>query len=347
MKKEEIINKLNKIGIIKRTHNKYIEIEKLEYHESFIAIVYEMYIRSLGIDILNNKKNTNQSTKNIMSEVNNTMEEAIKIYKDKHFNDKEYFYSNTKRIDQIILYEINNQKFTLSDVIYNIFPHLYNGYSNDNMSIYEFKNILNNESNNFIEAIFKDKYQNKYIKITKEFIQEKIDNQLYNVEKTFYMKYSRPTLYHKKHKIVNINNLNLSMSNKAINYYLDKLREQILESNEKIFSFYENEYLSVESDNNIDTKLGIKMKTIMKNPQKMADILYIYDVLEFECFAYKNELLNENLKDKKSALKIYIQQEIYNNRKGTILNIESSTINNYYSLSKKLINNKQYLNLYQ
>ncbi len=161
------------------------------------------------------------------------------------------------------------------------------------------------------------------------------------------MKYSRPTLYHKKHKIVNINNLNLSMSNKAINYYLDKLREQILESNEKIFSFYENEYLSVESDNNIDTKLGIKMKTIMKNPQKMADILYIYDVLEFECFAYKNELLNENLKDKKSALKIYIQQEIYNNRKGTILNIESSTINNYYSLSKKLINNKQYLNLYQ
>ncbi|WP_257125783.1 hypothetical protein, partial [Arcobacter porcinus] len=71
------------------------------------------------------------------------------------------------------------------------------------------------------------------------------------------------------------------------------------------------------------------------------------DVLEFECFAYKNELLNENLKDQKSALKIYIQHEIYKNRTSNISEIHISTINNYYSLSKKLINNKQYLNLYQ
>ena len=100
---------------------------------------------------------------------------------------------------------------------------------------------------------------------------------------------------------------------------------------------YDNEYIKVENNNKIDIETNIQVKDMMKNSRKMADLFFIYDVLELKIVDKKQ----------KQKLKDYIKEEIDHNREPNEKSIHPSTIEKYYSLSKKLIHKMQYLYLYE
>lgn len=311
----------------KRTDSIYKEIEEFKDYELFIGIIYEMYIRH-NVFINKVKKC------DVVEYMNKLRDEQ---YKNINNSQNVHFSTQEVTIDKVILYKSNYEIFTLADVIYNIYPSLYNEQSYHNgvnkMSLNNFLEMIKNDNYIFNEAFFYNKEQNKYIKITKSFITNEVKNQLYMTTKTFDIKYCRPVIYHTDHKIINLNNINLSLSNQDICSYLDILRREIPNTDEKILSTSVQKYIKFEPNGTIPEKSNFEVTGRMKNSKKMANLFFIYDVLEFD------------ERKTKTKRKDYIQKRIFNcNSPESMVSIQ--TINSYYELAKKLIQTGQFIYLY-
>ena len=306
----------------------YKEIEKFKDYELFIGIIYEMYLRHMVY--INNIENDN-----VVDYINKLRNEQ---YKNINNSQNVHFSTQEVTIDKVILYKSNYEIFTLADVIYNIYPSLYNEQSYHNginkMSLNNFLEMIKDDNHIFNEAYFYNKEQNQYIKLTKPFITDEVKKQFYMTTKTFDIKYCRPVIYHTDHKIINLNNINLSLSNQDICSYLDILRREIPNTDEKILSTSVQKYIKFEPNGTIPEKSNFEVTGRMKNSKKMADLFFIYDVLEFD-------------KRKTKAKRIdYIQTRIHFNNNDDKQIISIQTINNYYGLAKKLIKKGHFIYLH-
>ena len=87
----------------KRSDKIYKEVENFRDYELTTGLIYEMYIRTKPVKIRKYE----------------TDEFFIK------FKESLVFYFEHK-VSDVVLYEYQNQKFTLDNIIYTIFPQLYN-----------------------------------------------------------------------------------------------------------------------------------------------------------------------------------------------------------------------------
>ena len=160
---------------------------------------------------------------------------------------------HTLKIRDVILFENNEIKFTLQDVIYNVCPKLYEELLEDNtiedkvdfsMDISDFlfsvkevddtikelekkrkedltaeeKKIYDECKNFFNKVIYKDLIQNKYIELTKDKILEKINETM--LYKKINVRYSKKQLKLEECNFINIYDLNINLPDEELLDYL-------------------------------------------------------------------------------------------------------------------------------
>lgn len=174
-------------------------------------------------------------------------------------------------LSDIVLYYTDNSKKTLQDIIYNIYPSIYEEFSSD--SKFDMDNILLNQIKpyfiddkyTFVNTIYKDLKIGEYITFTKEMMLDLIEK----TERSFNVtpKFEKPTPIIKKQQFVDIKNLNLSLPTKELVSYINTLKK------------YNNDYLKIEyglkpKDKNKDED---NFKNTIYTSIKLEDILFVYD----------------------------------------------------------------------
>lgn len=300
---------------IKRSDLIYKEIEGFKYYDLYIAMIYEMYLRS------------------------NHYKEDNRYYQFQFLNyeEKKSCYLQKYSTDDIILYKTNNETLTLTDIIYTIFPELYNEKLKEHdqnlifqsVSVdYLIENYINNDHAKFVEVVFKDKQNNKFIKVTKEILKSYLTKDIRVINSTIIPKFSRPQLYSLKSNFVTIHGLNLALPDNVIIDYLKHLRKDIRPSRQNLENIFYKQNKELKKINNSSSTSTIKDKNILKNSQKVADLLFTYDVMKSK-------------KDKEDGTYYqYIIDSIADSRDYNLISI--STLKNYYKLAKELIDENKF-----
>ena len=319
---------------IKRNDDIYLEIERFKDYEIMVGIVYEMFIRS-----------------------NENNDSLIKRDKDSYKNNT-YYKIGEFSIGDVILFQKDNEKYTLSNIIFTVFPELYKDitlkdYSNiDDISVkFIIDKYINNNNAKFVEVVFYDKEQNKFISLTKKLLSIYINQSLFRFKSyNIIPNYSRPQIISNVSKFVNIYNLNLSLSNKDINKILDKVRNELKINNETIYNTYVKTYYDDETKltNFFKYKKKFINKKIYRNPITMANLFFTYDV--FNKLNEKNyfkttkiEYIRRNIEKhlteyNEGKIKDHEVMKKYINKDS----IDDKTIESYYSDAKDLIEKKYY-----
>lgn len=304
---------------IRRSDKIYREVEEFQKYELISCLIYEMYIRT---------------SPNLKTEYEK-MNLIFRQNKDESFIYYQY------KISDVILYEHEKQKFTLNDIIYSIFPQLYDlleKFHNDKISsdysfnlnfvIDEYVSKIGEKDIIFQEIIFRDKSKNEYIKMTKEKLKEYITNILaYTV---VIPNYSRPQLYFKNNYFLTIQNLNISLPDEELFDFIKKLKTKMKISTLKIRNINSSQHMLLDETTSTFS-LKLKNKNILRDSKKMADLFFIYDVISIQ----KNKNLSIGAKYE------YIKTEISNNEEYPRI-ISNETISNYYRDAKSLIDDKGY-----
>lgn len=290
---------------IKRTDTEYMNIQNLREFELRSSIIYEMYIRTFS-----EKKRDYEQTPHIRG-----------------------FDCNKLKLNEFILFEVNGCRFTLQDIIYNIFPTLFydkNINDKDNIDLeYIIENYLSNDS--FQEVIYKNKQLNSYDTMTKEKFNDCIKNANQTIR--IFPKFTNPQLYLDNNHFVTIEHLNLSLPDNEILDFLNTIRINLKNTNTKIKNL---EYVNIKIEpNNTSTEHNtsrIKDASYLNDSRKMADIFFTYDIMH-----YKDDSAN------KTRRVNYISSQITeNNGKFSA----DDTIKNYNKFAEELIINKEFMHLF-
>ncbi len=300
---------------IKRSDSIYQEIEGFKYYNLYIGMMYEMYLRS-----------------NYYKEYNGYSKVQYLNYEE-----KKSCYLKEYSTDEVILYKTNNEILTLTDIIYTIFPELYNEKLKEHdenlifqsVSVdYIIKNYIKNDQAKFVEVVFKDKQNNKFIKVTKEILKSYLTKDIRFINHTIIPKFCRPQLYSLKSNLVTIHQLNLDLPDNVIIDYLKHLRKDIRSSKQNLENIFYKQNLEIEENSNLSST--IKDKNILKNSQKVADLLFTYDVMK----------LKKDKDEEDGNYYNYIINSIADSRNVNLITI--STLKNYYKLAKDLIDGNKF-----
>lgn len=269
---------MNKIE--KRDSDKYTRIENLNPYEFINCVAYELEMRK-----------QNKESEIIYNETNGYILHGISISEIKITN-----------------------KINLKDLIYNIFPFLYDNVKNlikkkeptisdeelektiKNSSI-DIKDIIQNYIKNEDVVFHEVFYENndKMEKLTKAKLIEIINKTSFapNITPNF----SVPPTYQKHHKYVTLHSINLELPEKDLVEYIKKIKKDYDTNKLKIKmpvdlindNFKENNELCTQRkyEEKKYKKIKIEKKTgktqyksskiIFDSPKKVADMLYIYD----------------------------------------------------------------------
>lgn len=269
---------------------------------------------------------------------------------------------HTLKIKDVILFENNEIKFTLQDVIYNACPKLYEVLIQDDkikdkisysMNISEFLFSINeaedntkkmekkmekkegekltpeeeksfNESKNFFNTvIYKDLNQNKYIQLTKDEVLKKIDETL--LYKKINVRHKKQQLNIEECNFINIYDLNINLPDEELLDYL-----LMLKANHKKKSINkEFDELSDEEKSKIKRYITFKNKKLLtkKNSKRK---------LEFtrEPVLLINDFLKVNKEKRKAESKI--NKEVLEKKYYEYKNLEQENLERIKKELKKL-----------
>lgn len=238
---------------------------------------------------------------------------------------------HTSKIKDVILFENNEIKFTLQDVIYNVCPKLYEELIQDDnikdkinfsMDISDFlvyvknaediieemgkkltltpeeKKTYNESKNFFNTVIYKDLIQNKYIQLTKDEILKKIDETL--LYKKINVRYRKKQLNIEKCNFINIYDLNINLPDEELLDYLLMVKAKHKKATTKS-STKEFDEISDEEKSKIKRYIAFKNKKLLtkKNQKRKLEftrepvILFneFLGVLEISCQSDKIQIL--------------------------------------------------------
>ena len=185
----------------------------------------------------------------------------------------------TLRIKDVILFENNEIRFTLQDVIYNAYPELYETLQSDDkikdkinfsMDIDDFKFYIekNKEEKKqvFNPVIYRDLNQNKYIKLMEKDILEKIEKTI--LYKKINVKFTKKQLNIKEYNFINIYDLNINLPDEELLDYLLMVKAKHKKETIKLINKKFNDLLD-EEKSKIKRFIAFYIKkSITKNTQK-------------------------------------------------------------------------------
>lgn len=245
----------------KERHN-YDIFENSKDYEYTNNMVYEFHIR--------NKKNSD---------------------KFEIFNKNSEEFKNNFTISDIVLFETENSKKTLQDIIFNIYPSIYEEFKNDTKLLVDilldvFEAYTKDDTKyEFKETIYFDSKKKEYVVFTK-IMMEKLINE-FKISHKIRPKFKKPSVLINKNRIINIYNLNLSLPDGEIFSYILELKKKFrLKIIKKTQIKQFKEFMkSRETKKNSHTKKDFKKQKqkelkyfeVLFNPMKLDDIFYVYD----------------------------------------------------------------------
>lgn len=202
--------------------------------------------------------------------------------------------------------------------------------------ISEYVEKIDDKDINFQEVTYKDLITGKYITVTKEFLLSRINEK--NILTTVIPSFKRQQVYFKENYFVNIKYLNLSLPNKEIIDFIEKLRKKIKEDTSKINKVIKNLPESyILSDIEYKKLSNKNIPKLLRKPKDAATMLFIYDVVKDYNFKHKKETIPSDFIINQLTQASYIDNDIKS--------ISDKTIRNYYNTAKEYIDKKQYLRL--
>lgn len=172
------------------------------------------------------------------------------------------FKYNKLQLKDIVIYESSHTKLTLQDIVYNIYPDLYKNLMEDSlikdklnfsMELIDFEEQIKDlEFKNFI---YKDLNENEYITFTKELMEKEISKiKLFG---KYDIDYGEKGLDLDENMFINIYNLNLALPSNEISAYIEEIKKKYFKNRKK--------------------EKELKYKSYIYKPDKLADILFVYD----------------------------------------------------------------------
>lgn len=207
------------------------------------------------------------------------------------FNENSEEFKNNFTISDIVLFETENSKKTLQDIIFNIYPSIYEEFKNDtkllvDISLDVFEEYTKDDTKyEFKETIYFDSKKKEYVVFTK-IMMEKLINKFKTSHK-IKPKFKKPSVLINKNTIINIYNLNLSLPDGEIFSYILELKKKfrlkiIKKTQIKQFKEFmksretkKNSYTKKDFKKQMQKKL--KYFEVLFNTMKLDDIFYVYD----------------------------------------------------------------------
>jgi len=230
---------------IKRDDSNYLEIENFEEFEYTNNVLYELFKRSL-IDEDDSIEN------HLLEKIDNKK----LILKD------------------VVLYDTVNGKLTLDEVVYNIYPELYDedvirnniGFDYSLMPVNEFLNKTDGMDYN--DFVYKDLSSNSYKKFTEIGLEELLER--VSLHKKITIQHKKKQLNLEQNNFIDIYNLNLALPDNELLHYIKKLKKLHFKDN---LLTDKRKYLSY-----------------IYNNKKLADILYVYDKVKSKRLSIKSDV---------------------------------------------------------